>query len=112
MSARFFSFHTVLGAVAVLFWPLSAFEHHCPAPVPASPPPPRIPTGATLTRRVLTRWTNAAFTVDKALAKAYAREEKVTPDEENSLNPFVLKVIRAIRRWIVSVSLRLEPAER
>jgi hypothetical protein len=31
--------------------------------------------------------------VDKALAKAYAREELVTNDEEGSLNPFVLKVI-------------------
>jgi hypothetical protein len=31
--------------------------------------------------------------VDKALAKAYAREEIVTNDDEGSLNPFVLKVI-------------------
>jgi hypothetical protein len=31
--------------------------------------------------------------VDKALAKAYAREELVTNDAEGSLNPFVLKVI-------------------
>ncbi len=31
--------------------------------------------------------------VDKALAKAYAREEIVTNDPEGSLNPFVLKVI-------------------
>ncbi|MDB6123794.1 MAG: hypothetical protein JWQ71_2787 [Pedosphaera sp.] len=31
--------------------------------------------------------------VDKALAKAYAREEMVTDDEEGSLNPYVLKVI-------------------
>lgn len=33
--------------------------------------------------------------VDKALAKAYAREEWVTNDAEGSLNPFVLKVISA-----------------
>jgi hypothetical protein len=31
--------------------------------------------------------------VDKALAKAYAREDLVTNDAEGSLNPFVLKVI-------------------
>lgn len=31
--------------------------------------------------------------VDKALAKAYAREELVTDDAEGSLNPYVLKVI-------------------
>jgi hypothetical protein len=31
--------------------------------------------------------------VDKALAKAYAREEMVTNDDEGSLNPYVLKVI-------------------
>lgn len=31
--------------------------------------------------------------VDKALAKAYAREEIITNDAEGSLNPFVLKVI-------------------
>ena len=31
--------------------------------------------------------------VDKALAKAYAREDLVTNDDEGSLNPFVLKVI-------------------
>src|ERR1039457_5462305 len=31
--------------------------------------------------------------VDAALAKAYAREEIVTNDDEGSLNPFVLKVI-------------------
>jgi hypothetical protein len=31
--------------------------------------------------------------VDKVLAKAYAREDVVTNDEEGSLNPFVLKVI-------------------
>ena len=33
--------------------------------------------------------------VDKALAKAYAREDMVTNDAEGSLNPFVLKVISA-----------------
>ncbi len=33
--------------------------------------------------------------VDKALAKAYAREEIVTDDAEGSLNPYVLKVISA-----------------
>ena len=31
--------------------------------------------------------------VDKALAKAYAREDMVQDDEEGSLNPYVLKVI-------------------
>ena len=31
--------------------------------------------------------------VDKALAKAYAREDMVTDDEEGALNPYVLKVI-------------------
>jgi hypothetical protein len=31
--------------------------------------------------------------VDKALAKAYAREEMITNDAEGSLNPYVLKVI-------------------
>jgi len=33
--------------------------------------------------------------VDKALAKAYAREDMVTEDDEGSLNPYVLKVISA-----------------
>jgi hypothetical protein len=33
--------------------------------------------------------------VDKALAKAYAREEMVVDDAEGSLNPYVLKVISA-----------------
>jgi hypothetical protein len=33
--------------------------------------------------------------VDKALAKAYAREDIVINDDEGSLNPFVLKVIAA-----------------
>ena len=33
--------------------------------------------------------------VDKALAKAYAREDMVKEDEEGSLNPYVLKVISA-----------------
>jgi hypothetical protein len=33
--------------------------------------------------------------VDKALAKAYAREDMVTDDTEASLNPYVLKVISA-----------------
>ena len=33
--------------------------------------------------------------VDKALAKAYAREEMVADDAEGALNPFVLKVISA-----------------
>ncbi len=31
--------------------------------------------------------------VDKALAKAYAREEIITDDDEGALNPYVLKVI-------------------
>src|SRR5277367_2280592 len=31
--------------------------------------------------------------VDKALAKAYAREDQVADDAEGSLNPYVLKVI-------------------
>src|SRR5258707_7364035 len=31
--------------------------------------------------------------VDKALAKAYAREDMVTDDEEGALNPYILKVI-------------------
>jgi hypothetical protein len=31
--------------------------------------------------------------VDKALAKAYAREEMITDDAEGSLNPYILKVI-------------------
>jgi hypothetical protein len=33
--------------------------------------------------------------VDKALAKAYAREERVEDDADGSLNPYVLKVISA-----------------
>ncbi len=33
--------------------------------------------------------------VDKALAKAYAREEMIADDAEGSLNPYVLKVISA-----------------
>jgi hypothetical protein len=33
--------------------------------------------------------------VDKALAKAYAREEMIADDDEESLNPYVMKVISA-----------------
>ena len=33
--------------------------------------------------------------VDKALAKAYAREEMITDDAEGALNPYVMKVISA-----------------
>jgi len=33
--------------------------------------------------------------VDKALAKAYAREDLVADDAEGSLNPYVLKVVSA-----------------
>ncbi|MDB6025474.1 MAG: hypothetical protein JWM68_1697 [Verrucomicrobiales bacterium] len=33
--------------------------------------------------------------VDKALAKAYAREEMITEDADGSLNPYILKVIAA-----------------
>ncbi len=33
--------------------------------------------------------------VDKALAKAYAREEMIADDDEGALNPYVLKVISA-----------------
>lgn len=36
--------------------------------------------------------------VDKALEKAYAREEMITNDEEGPLNPYVLKVISAYPR--------------
>ena len=38
--------------------------------------------------------------VDKALAKAYAREEMVTDDAEGSLNPYVIKVFRHFRRMV------------
>jgi hypothetical protein len=34
--------------------------------------------------------------VDKALAKAFARDDMVAEDDEGSLNPYVLKVISAL----------------
>jgi len=38
--------------------------------------------------------------VDKALAKAFGREEMVPDDAEATLNPYVLKVISAYRSTV------------
>ena len=56
-----------------------------------APPPRRY----TYTPRVYPVDERGFSPVDKALAKAYAREDLVTDDTENALNPYVLKVISA-----------------
>lgn len=58
---------------------------------PAKPPPKRY----TYTPRVYPVDERGFSPVDKALAKAYAREEMIEDDDEGSLNPYVMKVISA-----------------
>jgi hypothetical protein len=77
----------------------------CPkAPEPAVVPTPQAPVVATTTNKPPPRrytYTPRVYPVDergfspvdKALQRAYAREEMVTDDAEGSLNPYVLKVI-------------------
>jgi hypothetical protein len=68
------------------------------ASVPISPPPRELDPSlrrSHYTPRVYPVDDRGFSPVDKALAKAYAREEMVTNDDEGSLNPFVLKVISA-----------------
>ena len=62
-------------------------------PRPTSPP--RLAKRYTYTPRVYPVDERGFSPVDKALAKAYAREDMVTDDDEGSLNPYVLKVISA-----------------
>jgi len=72
-----------------------------PVPPAASPgvPPPATNSTVSLARRYT--YTPRPYPVDergfspvdKALAKAYAREDMVTPDPSRDLNPYVLKVI-------------------
>jgi len=59
------------------------------------PPPEKNPSArrSTYTPKVYPVDERGFSPVDRALAKAYAREEIVTNDAEGSLNPFVLKVI-------------------
>ncbi|MBW8863817.1 MAG: hypothetical protein JF609_02640, partial [Verrucomicrobia bacterium] len=65
-------------------------------PAPNSIPPREKDPGlrrSTYTPRVYPVDDRGFSPVDKALAKAYAREDMVTNDDEGSLNPYVLKVI-------------------
>jgi len=67
-------------------------------PAPASPAtnkPAATAKRYTYTPRVYPVDERGFSPVDKALAKAYAREDMVTDDAEGSLNPYVLKVISA-----------------
>jgi hypothetical protein len=67
-----------------------------PAALAASTPKPaRLAKRFTYTPRPYPVDERGFSPVDKALAKAYAREEKVADDAEGSLNPYVLKVISA-----------------
>jgi len=61
---------------------------------PAQPPPDR-PRRDTYIPRPYPLDERGFSPVDKALAKASAREESVTDDHEKSLNPYVLKVVSA-----------------
>jgi hypothetical protein len=76
------------------------------AACPACPTNPPVATAATSTNKAAQTAKRFNYTprpypvdergfspVDKALAKAYAREDMVTDDAEGSLNPYVLKVI-------------------
>ncbi|HOB73276.1 MAG TPA: hypothetical protein PKG54_02010 [Phycisphaerae bacterium] len=64
-----------------------------PATQPAAPKPP--PKRYTYTPRVYPVDERGFSPVDKALAKAYAREEMIEDDDEGSLNPYVMKVVSA-----------------
>ncbi len=64
------------------------------APV-ATNKPVRLAKRFTYTPRVYPVDERGFSPVDKALAKAYAREEMVADDADGSLNPYVLKVISA-----------------
>ncbi len=57
--------------------------------------PAPLPRRYTYTPRVYPVDERGFSPVDKALAKAYAREDLVTDDDEGSLNPYVMKVISA-----------------
>ena len=78
----------------------------CKAPVAATNPPPA--TATTSTNKTVATAKRYTYTprvypvdergfspVDKALAKAYAREDMVKDDDEGALNPYVMKVISA-----------------
>jgi hypothetical protein len=111
MSARFCLFHptlarrsaTAICAVAVLA--LAGCQHlnssgQAPTPAPAASTAAGKSAKAndanrryTYTPRPYPVDERGFSPVDKALAKAYACEEKIANDEEGSLNPFVLKVI-------------------
>ena len=105
----------VAAALAVLALGLAGCQHPRPAfsspPVAAAtsaatnPPPAALsaatnkpappPRRYTYTPRVYPVDERGFSPVDKALAKAYAREDMVADDPEGALNPYVLKVISA-----------------
>lgn len=73
-------------------------EKQTPASQAATTPPAKKkapPKRYTYSPRVYPVDTRGFSPVDKALAKAYAREEMIEDDAEGSLNPYVLKVISA-----------------
>lgn len=113
MSASSFFFRiagfAVAGAVALLATgcqtSTSCKDSHTPKPeaqsatVPATNKPPTTAAKAakryTYTPKVYPVDERGFSPVDKALAKAFAREEIITDDEEEALNPYVMRVISA-----------------
>ena len=67
---------------------------NAPAPAAANRPAP-LPKRLTYTPRPYPVDERGFSPVDKALAKAYAREEMIPDDEEGSLNPYIMRVIAA-----------------
>ena len=110
--ARPFPVFTLSVAVAVLGFAgcRSAAPDACIKPTAAALSPTNTPAATAVsstnqTVRIAKRFSYTPRTypvdergfspVDKALAKAYAREDMVTDDAESALNPYVLKVISA-----------------
>lgn len=77
----------------------AAAQKPAPAPQTSGPvrtnKPVRLAKRLTYTPKVYPVDERGFSPVDKALAKAYAREELITDDAEGALNPYVLKVISA-----------------
>jgi hypothetical protein len=72
-----------------------AQDNSSQSPAPATKATPKLPKRYTYTPRPYPVDERGFSPVDKALAKAYAREDIVADNEEGSLNPYVLKVISA-----------------
>jgi hypothetical protein len=85
---------------------LTLFDAGCKTTSTSNPPPPLSPATPVSTNQAVALARRYTYTprpypvdergfspVDKALAKAYAREDMVAPDQSGDLNPYVLKVI-------------------